>query len=230
MPSTAHKGTVLLVEDHLELAETVGAYLEQAQYVVDYAADGLTALHLGVTGAHDVIILDIVLPGLDGLEVCRRLRRDARLATPIIMLTARDELDDKLKGFDVGADDYLVKPFAMAELAARVDALIRRQRREVSGVRYDVGDLVLDTGTSEVQRRGQTLHLSRTQFAILRILMRESPNVVPRDALERELWGDEVPDSDTLRSHIYALRRVVDRPFDRPMVETVPGRGFRVVA
>jgi DNA-binding response OmpR family regulator len=226
---SAKKGTILLVEDHAELAETVGAYLENAQYLVDYAADGLTALHLAVTGSFDAIVLDIVLPGIDGLDVCRRLRTDARITTPIIMLTARDELDDKLKGFDVGADDYLIKPFAMAELAARIDALIRRKRRELSGTRYEVGELTLDAETSEVFRGGNSLKLSRTQFSILRVLMRDSPKVVTREALERELWGDEPPDSDTLRSHVYALRRIIDRPFEHAMLETIPGRGFRLV-
>jgi DNA-binding response OmpR family regulator len=221
--------TILLVEDHLDLAETVGAYLEASGYVVDYAADGLTAMHLAVTGNFDAIVLDVVLPGVDGLQVCRRLREDANLPTPIIMLTARDELDDKLKGFDVGADDYLIKPFAMAELAARVDALIRRQRREVSSEKYQVGELTLDTETSEVTRGSTALKLSRTQFAILRALMRASPKLVARETLERELWGDEPPDSDTLRSHVYALRRIVDRPFAHPMIETIAGRGYRLV-
>ena len=121
-----NRSTVLLVEDHQELAETVGAFLESSGYIVDYAGDGLSAMHLAVTEPFDAIVLDVMLPGLDGLEVCRRLRADAQLATPIIMLTARDQLDDKLKGFDVGADDYLVKPFDMPELEARLDALIRR--------------------------------------------------------------------------------------------------------
>ena len=119
---------VLLVEDHQELAETVGAFLEASDHIVDYAADGLVALHLAVTENFDVIVLDIMLPGVDGIEVCKRLRNDARLTTPIIMLTARDQLDDKLKGFDVGADDYLVKPFDMPELVARIDALVRRDK------------------------------------------------------------------------------------------------------
>ena len=219
-------GTILLVEDHPDLAETVGDYLEAKGYSVDFAADGLLAMHLAVTEPFDAIVLDIMLPGLDGLEVCRRLRNDAQLTTPILMLTARDQLDDKLQGFDVGADDYLVKPFEMPELVARIDALIRRNRGLASS--YAVGDLTMDLDTMEVHRAGQEIKLSRTLFEILRILLRESPKVVPRDAIEQELWGDDLPDSDTLRSHLYNLRRAIDRPFDNSLIETLAGRGYRI--
>ena len=219
---------VLLVEDNRDLAETVGAFFESDGYTVDYAADGLTALELAVTGSFDAIILDINLPGVDGLEVCRRLRKDARKATPIIMLTARDQLDDKIAGFDVGADDYLVKPFDMPELAARVDAMIRREKGDVSDTVYRVADLELDTAREVALRGGKRISLSPRSFEILRILMRESPNVVSRRQLEQELWGDEPPDSDSLRSHLYNLRRMVDKPFPQPLIETVAGRGFRI--
>lgn len=218
--------TLLLVEDHAELAETVGAYLESSGYTLDYAVDGVSAMRLAVTQSFDAIILDIMLPGISGLEVCRRLRSEARLTTPIIMLTARDELDDKLKGFDVGADDYLVKPFALPELEARVEALVRRQRGLASV--YTVGDLTMNVETLEVTRAGVSIALSRTLFGILRILMRESPKFVSREMIEREIWGDDRPDSDTLRSHLYNLRQVVDQPFDYPMVETRSGQGYRV--
>ena len=218
-----HK-SILLVEDHRDLAETTGAYLEACGFLVDYAADGLTALHLAVTESFDAIVLDIMLPGVDGLEVCRRLRDDAGLTTPIIMLTARDQLDDKLAGFERGADDYLVKPFDMPELEARIEALIRRT--EGIDQRFEVGDLMLDVKTLEVTREGQPLHLSKTLFEILKILMRESPNVVTRETLERDIWGDDLPDSDTLRSHMYNLRRIVDRPFGTALIATRPGLGY----
>jgi DNA-binding response OmpR family regulator len=219
---------VLLVEDHRELAASVGAYLEAAGFVVDFAADGLTAMHLAVTNTYDAIVLDIGLPGLDGLEVCRRLRADAHLATPIIMLTARDQLNDKLSGFDVGADDYLVKPFDMQELEARLQAIIRRQASDAFVAKYAVDDLTLDTASAEVTRAGERIRLSKTQFEMLRLLMRESPNVVSREALERAIWGDDPPDSDALRSHLYNLRRLVDKPFGQELIETLPGRGFRI--
>ena len=217
---------MLLVEDHPELAGTVGDYLEAKGYLVDFAADGLMAMQLAGSARFDAIILDVMLPGLDGIQVCRRLRKENHLTTPILMLTARDQLDDKLAGFEVGADDYLVKPFDMPELVARLDALIRRGRG-IESV-YTVGGLTMNLETMEVHRDGQEIKLSRTMFDILRVLLRESPKVVPRDTLERELWGDDLPDSDTLRSHLYNLRRAVDKPFDRPLIETLAGRGYRI--
>ena len=226
--TNGRQGNILLVEDHADLAETVGDYLEAKGYAVDYARDGLLAMHLAVTESFDAIILDIMLPGLNGIEVCRRLRKDAQLTTPILMLTARDQLEDKLQGFDVGADDYLVKPFELPELVARIEALIRRTRGLAST--YSVGDLTMNLDTMEVFRDSTEIKLSRTLFDILRILLRESPKVVPRDAIERELWGDDLPDSDTLRSHLYNLRRAVDRPFDVPLIETLAGRGYRIRA
>ncbi len=215
---------VLLVEDHRELAETTGAYLESCGHEVDYAASGLVALHLAVANEYDVMVLDVMLPGPDGMEVCQRLRRDARLATPIIMLTARDQLEDKLAGFDAGADDYLVKPFDLPELVARVEALARRGHG--GAARYQIGELALDAEAMRVTRAGQPVALSKSAFTILALLMRESPRVVSRRELERELWGDDPPDSDALRSHLYNLRRAVDRPFGTGMVRTVTGMGY----
>jgi DNA-binding response OmpR family regulator len=220
--------SVLLVEDHRTLAESIGAYLEASGFVVDYASDGLTALHLSVTQPFDAIVLDIGLPGVNGLEICRRLRQDAHSNVPIIMLTARDQLTDKLSGFEAGADDYLVKPFAMPELEARLAAIIRRRRSEAFATRFTIGDLTLDTSTNEVTRATKRLRLSPKQFEILRVLMRASPAVVTREELERALWGDDVPDSDALRSHLYNLRRAIDRGFDHELMETIAGVGFRI--
>lgn len=222
--------TLLLVEDHKNLAAAVGAYFESSGFAMDYAYDGLCALHLATTQRYDAIILDLTLPGIDGMEVCRRLRQDARLATPILMLTARDQLQDKLKGFQQGADDYLVKPFDMPELEARIVALIRRERGEMDESVYCIHDLSLDTRTMQVMRQGQVIHLSPTCLRILRILMRESPALVTREQLEKELWGDLTPDSDTLRSHLYKLRKAIDKPFAEPLLETHQGIGFRLSA
>lgn len=218
--------SILIVEDHPALAETVGDYLEAKGYQVDFAADGVLAMQLATTEHFDAIVLDVMLPRLNGIEVCRRLRQEAQNTTPILMLTARDQLDDKLKGFQVGADDYLVKPFALPELVARIEALLRRGRGMTS--LYRVGDLTLNLETMEVHRGGVEIKLSKTLFDILRILMREAPKVVPRETIERELWGDDLPDSDTLRSHLYNLRRAIDRPFETPVIETLAGRGYRV--
>ncbi len=217
---------ILLVEDHRELAETVGAFLEASGCTVDYAADGLIALHLAVTEYYDAIVLDIMLPGVDGLEVCRRLRNEAKLTTPIIMLTARDQLEDKLQGFENGADDYLLKPFDLPELVARIEAVVRRGKG--LSTRYEIGKLTLDLDTLEVRREGNLLSVSRTGFEILRTLMREYPKVVSRIELEQALWGDDPPDSDALRSHLYNLRQSVDRPFNVGMIETLAGRGYRI--
>lgn len=229
--STARHASLLLVEDHKSLAQAVGAYLESSGFTMDYAYDGLCALHLAATQRYDAIILDITLPGgIDGLEICRRLRRDARLSTPILMLTARDQLQDKLEGFQCGADDYLVKPFDMPELEARLNALIRRERGELDEAVYQIHDLTLNTDTMQVKRRDQIIQLSPTCLRILRILMRESPNLVTREQLEQELWGELIPDSDTLRSHLYKLRKKIDKPFDEPLLETHLGIGYRLVA
>ena len=219
---------VLLVEDHRELAETTGAFLESCGHTVDYAADGLGALHLALTADYDVLVLDVMLPGPDGVSVCARLRREAKLATPIIMLTARDRLEDKLAGFEAGADDYLVKPFDLPELVARVEALARR--RQGLDASFEIGDLVLDADTRQVTRAGRPVTLSRSAFTILNVLVREHPRVVSRRQIERELWGEDPPDSDALRSHLYILRRAVDKPFGAPMIHTVTGSGYCIRA
>ncbi len=219
---------ILLVEDHADLAETVGEYLESSGHLVDYAADGLIAVHLATQNRYDIIVLDIMLPGMDGYKVCRHLREVAGLTTPIIMLTAKDQLENKLEGFTSGADDYLVKPFDLPELEMRIEALVRRSQGVRS--RYEVGDLVLDTETLEVWRDTHPLKLSRICFDILKVLMQAHPKVVTRDQLERELWGDDLPDSDALRSHLYNLRQVVDRPFEQKVIETLAGRGYRLRA
>lgn len=221
---------LLLVEDHKHLAEALGLYLESSGFCMDYAYDGLCALHLATTQQYDAIILDIKLPGVNGFEVCRRLRKDAYVATPVIMLTARDQLQDKLQGFQNGADDYLVKPFDMPELEARIDVLIRRQRGEIDKMVISLNDLEMDTRNMQVTREGKPVNLSPTCFRILRILMREAPMLVTKEQLENELWGDLTPDSDTLRSHIYKLRKAIDKPFATNVLETQQGIGYRLVA
>ncbi|HLI17727.1 MAG TPA: response regulator transcription factor [Rhodanobacteraceae bacterium] len=221
-------GLVLLVEDNSGIAEMVGEFLERRGYTVDFAGDGVSGLHLAVTNSYDVIVLDLMLPGMDGLDVCRKLRGEAKKSTPVLMLTARDTLEDKLIGLDAGADDYLVKPFEPRELEARIRALIRRERRQVSSEVYQVGGLVLDTATLRLTRDGEELQVSPIGLKLLAILMRESPRVVSRHDIEREIWGDTLPDSDTLRSHLYNLRRVVDKPYSKPLVHTIHSAGYRV--
>lgn len=218
--------SILLVEDHRQLAQTVLEYLEQQGAAVDYAGNTHLARELVKEHHYDLMLLDVMLPGESGFEFCRSLREELTLDMPVIFMTARDQLDDKLKGFKNGGDDYIVKPFALPELAARVHAQIRRQRREVTSNTLQVDDLELDPARQEARRAGQPLKLSPTAFRILRILMRESPKVVSREQLEQELWGDLVPDSDALRSHLYNLRKAVDKPFANPLLNTLPGVGF----
>ena len=220
--------SVLLVEDHRQLAQTVVEFLEQEGALVDYASDTTLARTLVQEHHYDILVLDVMLPGEDGYSFCQYLRKELALDTPVIFMTARDQLDDKLEGFARGGDDYIVKPFALPELVARVQALVRRERREVAPNLLTVADLQLDPARQEVRREGQILKLSPTAFRILRILMRESPKVVSREQLEHELWGDLVPDSDALRSHLYNLRKAVDKPFEHALLETLPGVGFSI--
>lgn len=219
---------ILLIEDHHDIAAMVCEHLEFIGYEVDYAADGVTGLHLAVTGNFDAIILDLMLPGMDGMEICRKYRNEAGGSTPILMLTARDTLEDKVAGLDAGADDYLVKPFEMEELDARLRALLRRAGGGVAPQLLKVGDLEFDTGTLQAKRAGKTITLTPIGMKLLVALMKASPRVVSRRALEREAWGDIVPDSDALRSHLYNLRKAIDKPFDQPLLHNLPGMGYRL--
>lgn len=227
--NTGESKTVLLVEDHADIAEMVGAYLENRGYIVDYAADGITGLHLAVSNKYDAIILDLMLPGMDGLEVCHKVRNEAKNDVPIIMLTARDTLDDKITGLDKGADDYLIKPFAIQELEARLRSLIRRYSGDISKELIVVGELSIDTSTLKVQRADKELIMTPIGLKILTVLMRASPAVVSRRDLERQVWGDILPDSDTLRSHLYNLRKIIDKPFKQPLLQTIQGSGYRIL-
>jgi DNA-binding response OmpR family regulator len=227
-PREQHAGLILLIEDNRGIAEMVGEFFERRGYGVDFASDGVTGLHLATCNSYDVIVLDLMLPGMDGLALCRNLRTEAKQSTPVLMLTARDTLEDKLIGLDAGADDYLVKPFEILELEARVRALIRRDRRQVSAEILRVADLVLDMATLRLTRAGHDLTLSPIGIKLLSILMRESPRVVSRRDIEREVWGDLLPDSDTLRSHLYNLRKIIDKPFQRPLLHTIHSAGYRL--
>ena len=220
--------SILLVEDHRQLAQTVLEFLEQQGATVDYAGDTRLARELVQQHHYDLMLLDVMLPGESGFQFCEALRKELSQDLPVIFMTARDHLDDKLDGFNKGGDDYIVKPFALPELAARVTAQIRRQRKEVTANTLQVEDLQLDPARQEARRDGKLLKLSPTAFRILRILMRESPRVVSREQLERELWGDLVPDSDALRSHLYNLRKAMDKPFSQPLLNTLPGVGFSI--
>ncbi|GAA6137634.1 response regulator transcription factor [Arenicella sp. 4NH20-0111] len=219
---------VLIVEDHKDIAEMLYDYFERRDYELDYASDGRVGFNLASQNDYDVILLDLMLPQMDGLDVCRKLREECSNYTPILMLTARDTLDDKVKGLEMGADDYLVKPFEILELEARIKALMRRKGQVMKQELLEVGDLKLDTGTLDVVRGDMPIYLSPIGLKILTILMKESPKVVSRNQLEHEIWGDILPDSDTLRSHMYNLRKQIDKPFDQPLLQTIQSRGYRI--
>ncbi|HCY88126.1 MAG TPA: DNA-binding response regulator [Desulfobacteraceae bacterium] len=218
---------LLIIEDNPAIVENITDFMAAKGFILDFAMDGIGGLHLALTQTYDVIVLDLMLPGMDGITLCRKLRQEADRQVPVIMLTARDTLDDKLLGFDSGADDYLVKPFALKELEARVRALAKRKFRDKKTL--SLGDLTMDLGTFEVTRRGNALELNNTCISILRMLMEASPNVVSRKEMEHVLWGDMPPGSDVLRSHLYNLRKKVDKPFDRALIHTVHGVGFKLV-
>lgn len=221
--------SILIIEDNAQLAANLYDYLEACGHSLDAAPDGLSGLHLAASRDYDAIVLDWNLPRLDGLTVLKRLRGEARKKVPVIMLTARDQLSDKIDGFEAGLDDYLVKPVALPEIEVRLRSLVARRRQ--SAAPDDVlvvGDLQFDLRTMEVRRGARTVVLTRTGRRLLELLVRESPNVVTRARLERAAWGDSVPDTDLLRSHMYVLRRAIAADPDSPLLLTVPGSGYRL--
>lgn len=217
----------LVVEDNRDICANIAAYLEKHNYILDFAYDGISAMHLALTNPFDIIVLDLMLPGMDGLRFCQKLRIEAEIETPVLMLTARDTLDDKLKGFEAGADDYLVKPFALQELHARLQALYKRSHRKADNL-LAVGDLTMNRSTLQVHRAGRRVDLTPACMKLLERLMEAAPSVVSRDDLETLLWADQPPDGDALRSHLYKLRQAVDRPFDNPLIHTVHRIGYRI--
>jgi DNA-binding response OmpR family regulator len=221
---------ILVVEDHPDLAANVGDFLGACGHTVDFAADGPSGLRLALGEEFDAIILDRMLPGLDGVSVCRRLRATTAGTTPVLMLTALDAISDRVEGLRAGADDYLIKPFAMSELLARLEALHRRASAPTLDRRLTVADLVFDLDTLEVRRAGTLLTLTPAARKLLELLMRETHRVVTRDELEQRLWGDAPPEADVLRAHMYALRAAVDKPYDQKLLHTVHGTGYRLAA
>ncbi len=218
---------MLLVEDDFDLVETVVQYLELEEIECDHATNGRNGLALALENVYRVLLLDIMLPRMDGLEVCQAIRK-AGIDTPVLMLTARDTLADKLAGFDAGTDDYMVKPFDMEELVARIRALAGRRSGHVK--KLQVGDLVMDLDRRTVTRAGHLLNLRPSGWTLLEFLMRSHPGTVHRRELEQALWQDDPPNSNSLKVHMHHLRRQVDKSFDSPMIETIPGHGFTINA
>lgn len=220
---------ILVVEDNAALARNIADYLEPLGHRLDFAEDGRSGLALALSRPFHVVILDVALPLMDGLAVCQALREKADRHVPVLMLTARDTLEDKLDGFRCGADDYLTKPFALAEMAARCLALSQRHRLGSNHV-IQIGPLEIDRQSGVVRRAGETLRMTAATYRILRLVAEAHPRTLPRFELSRGVWGEDPPDSDSLRSHIHLLRQVLDKPFAWPMLETVHGIGFRLRA
>ncbi|MDD3683224.1 response regulator transcription factor [Desulfovibrio desulfuricans] len=224
---------LLLVEDNEDILANLYAFLEPLGYELDCARNGRTGLAMAIDQHFDCIVLDIMLPGIDGISLCRELRDKHHKHTPIIMLTARDAVADRVQGLEAGADDYLVKPFALKELEARIRALLRRGRMSSGnsadgGAVWTYADLTFNSGEHWAERQGRRLRLSPTGFRILDELIRVAPGLVRREDLEHALWGDDPPEGSALRTHIHELRRELDKPFAESLLHTVPHVGYRL--
>lgn len=218
---------ILVVEDNHRLSDSLKMNLVHEGYSVDVAYDGQEGQDLAELTPYDLIILDILLPKKDGLEVCRELRR-RRIHTPILLLTARDSIDDRVQGLDCGADDYLVKPFAMRELLARLRALQRRPLPYTSG-QLETGDLLLDPVTHRVEREGRPIDLTPREFALLEYLMHHPNQVITREMIEQHIWNDELEyESNVIDVYVRRLRRKIDDPFATRLLTTIRGVGYRL--
>lgn len=217
---------VLVIEDQHDIAANIWDFLERRDHVVDHCADGVSGLARALGGGFDVIVLDLGLPRLDGLDLCRQLRA-AGDAVPVLMLTARDTLDDKLRGFGEGADDYMVKPFAMHELEARIRVL-HRHAQPVSDT-LEFGGLGYEPATMLATREGRKMPLTRLQGNILATLLRDAPKVTSHQRLLQAAWGEDSGDMAALHTQVYVLRALIDRPFAHPMIQSVRGIGYRLV-
>jgi DNA-binding response OmpR family regulator len=219
---------ILLVEDDFDVARNICEYFEAEGHEVEWAPDGLIGLECATRRERDAIILDIALPRLGGTELCRRLRELGFTQVPILMLTARSDLPDKLEAFKYGADDYVVKPFALEELDSRIQALSRRASGTESGSLLKVEDLEFDTATHSIRRGDTSVSVTATGRKILEALMRNTHRVVSRQEIEHLVWGDDPPQSDSLKIHIHSLREAIDKPFGTSLLKTIRGAGYRI--
>jgi DNA-binding response OmpR family regulator len=222
---------VLIIEDNRDLASNMFDFLETKGHVVDAAGDGITGMHLALVNQYDAIVLDLTLPGMDGITLCRKLREEGGKDTPVLMITARDSLDDKIAGLEAGADDYLVKPAELRELELRLRVLLRRGgEHSQKHKKMLIEDLSLDPSTCTVRRGDKAIELPPIPYKILETLMLRSPQVVNRDDIEHIVWGEGRPDSDSLRAHVHLLRELIDKPFERKLLRTMRGFGYQLVS
>ena len=222
---------ILVVEDEQRLAYLLRRVLLEERHTVDLAHDGHAGLDLALSDTYDAVILDLMLPGIDGLEVCRQLRVE-HIMTPVLMLTARGAVEDRVTGLNVGADDYLTKPFAMEELLARVNALLRRrERRFDESLQLCVGDLTLDLVRHEARRDGQVIELTAKEFALLEYLMRHPGRVLTRTQIVDAVWRYDLDAlSNVVDIYIHYLRDKIDQGFSHPLIKTVRGVGYKIEA
>src|SRR5512135_3035129 len=222
---------VLIIEDNRDLASNMFDFLEAKGHVVDAAADGITGMHLALVNQYDAIVLDLMLPGMDGITLCRKLREEGGKNTPILMITARDSLDDKITGLEAGADDYLVKPAELREIELRLRVLLRRSGEHIQKQKkMALEDLSLDPLTCAVRRGDKAIELPPIPYKILEMLMSRAPQVVNRNDIEQAVWGEGRPDSDSLRAHVHLLRELIDKPFERKLLRTMRGFGYQLVS
>lgn len=219
---------LLLIEDHQDIAGVIFDYFEIKGYTLDYANNGQQGYDLGRSQHYDLIILDVMLPRMDGYTVCQKLREQG-IDTPILMLTARDTREDTLEGFAQGADDYLVKPFDLDILDARIKALTRRRQGNTATNMLSFDELKLDLSSHIAYRNNCSFPLNPTLFTILKLLMVRAPKVVTKEELITTLWGDNEPDGNVLRSHIYQLRNQIDKPFQHAYIKTIPKVGYQLI-
>lgn len=218
---------LLLIEDHQDIAGVIFDFFEIKGYTLDYANNGQHGYDLASSNHYDLIILDVMLPRMDGFTVCQKLREQG-LDTPILMLTARDTREDTLEGFALGADDYLVKPFDLEILEARIKSLTRRRTGHTATKTLRFGDLELDLNSHIASRNDCRFSLNPTLFTILKLMMIRAPNVVTKEEVISMLWGDDEPEGNVLRSHIYQLRTQIDKPFKYAYIKTVPKVGYQL--
>jgi DNA-binding response OmpR family regulator len=219
---------ILVIEDDADIASNIGQYFEDKGHQLDFAYSGNQGLELATGNRFDLIILDLMLPGKDGITVCREFRENPRQDTPILMLTARDTLDDKISGFEAGTDDYLVKPFSLLELEVRVNALARRGQAKKPSTIITIDNLELNHDTMQVTRASHPIKLKPKAFKILEYLMQNADRVIPRGELIEQIWTDDLPEGDPLRVHIHSLRKKIDKPFEQKLIHTVHGIGYRL--
>jgi len=219
--------SVLVVEDNKQILTNITLFLESKNYIVDCADNAMTAIYLVGHNNYDVVVLDIMLPGeANGYDICNTMRKSHN-NTPVIMLTAKDSVEDRLTGFESGADDYLIKPFSLDELEARIKAIYKRTTG-ITNTILTVADLSFNTETYSVVRQGDLIELNPTLYKLLDVLMTHSPNVVKKETIENYLWADDMPESNVLKTTIHMLRKKIDTPFNTPLIQTMRGIGYYI--